>query len=107
MHTRRTHRTYVCSFCGKNQDQVQRLVAGPDGVCICNECIDLISRGNAEQQKETNSTRKTGGASNRCSFCGKKQEHVLYFHTSPEGVNICSECIDLCREIIDEETSRH
>ena len=30
----------VCSFCGKREDQVARLVAGP-GVCICNECVDL------------------------------------------------------------------
>ena len=29
-----------CSFCGKSQDEVKKLVAGP-GVCICNECIDL------------------------------------------------------------------
>lgn len=29
-----------CSFCGKGQDEVQRLVAGPD-VYICNECITL------------------------------------------------------------------
>jgi len=29
-----------CSFCGKNQDQVRRLVAGP-GVYICDECIEL------------------------------------------------------------------
>ena len=32
----------VCSFCGKSQDQVFRLLAGP-GVYICNECIDLCS----------------------------------------------------------------
>ena len=29
-----------CSFCGKHQDQVQRLIAGP-GVYICNECVQL------------------------------------------------------------------
>ncbi len=29
-----------CSFCGKGQDMVQRMIAGP-GVCICNECIEL------------------------------------------------------------------
>ena len=29
-----------CSFCGKSQDQVKRLVAGP-GVYICDECIEL------------------------------------------------------------------
>jgi ATP-dependent Clp protease ATP-binding subunit ClpX len=33
--------TYRCSFCGKSQDQVQRLIAGPAGVYICDECIDL------------------------------------------------------------------
>ncbi len=31
-----------CSFCGKTQDMVTRLVAGP-GVYICNECIDVCS----------------------------------------------------------------
>jgi ATP-dependent Clp protease ATP-binding subunit ClpX len=31
-----------CSFCGKSQEQVKRLVAGP-GVYICNECIELCS----------------------------------------------------------------
>lgn len=31
-----------CSFCGKNQDQVRRLIAGPQ-VYICDECIDLCS----------------------------------------------------------------
>ena len=29
-----------CSFCGKPQDAVDRLIAGP-GVFICNECIEL------------------------------------------------------------------
>ena len=31
-----------CSFCGKGQEQVKRLIAGP-GVYICDECIDLCS----------------------------------------------------------------
>ena len=30
----------LCSFCGKSQRQVKKLIAGP-GVYICNECIDL------------------------------------------------------------------
>jgi ATP-dependent Clp protease ATP-binding subunit ClpX len=32
----------MCSFCGKKQGQVQRLIAGP-GVYICNECVDLCN----------------------------------------------------------------
>lgn len=35
-------KTIKCSFCGKSQEQVRRLVAGP-GVYICDECIDLCS----------------------------------------------------------------
>ncbi len=31
-----------CSFCGKSQDIVKKLVAGPD-VYICDECIDLCN----------------------------------------------------------------
>ncbi len=30
-----------CSFCGKTQDEVRRLIAGPDGIYICNDCVDL------------------------------------------------------------------
>lgn len=33
-------RQYRCSFCGKTEDQVKRIIAGP-GVYICDECVDL------------------------------------------------------------------
>ncbi len=29
-----------CSFCGKSEDQVRRIIAGPDGVFICDECTN-------------------------------------------------------------------
>ena len=32
-----------CSFCGKPQSQVRKLIAGPNGVYICDECIDLCT----------------------------------------------------------------
>jgi ATP-dependent Clp protease ATP-binding subunit ClpX len=38
----------------------------------------------------------------RCSFCGKLQEEVHRVIAGP-GVNICNECVDLCREIIEED----
>ena len=34
-------KTMRCSFCGKTQDEVGKLVAGPGGVCICHHCIDF------------------------------------------------------------------
>ncbi len=62
-----------CSFCGKSQEQVRKLIAGP-GVYICDECIDLCNeildeelldaqgkskKGNYDNQKETNTSTKT------------------------------------------------
>ncbi len=32
---------FRCSFCGKTQDEVRKLIAGPEGVFICNECVDI------------------------------------------------------------------
>src|SRR3954451_6537285 len=39
----------------------------------------------------------------RCSFCGKSQEDVKRLIAGPGAVYICDECVELCREIIDEE----
>jgi ATP-dependent Clp protease ATP-binding subunit ClpX len=48
--SKNTRMTYRCSFCGKGQDQVQRLIAGPSGVYICDECIDLCREIIEEEQ---------------------------------------------------------
>lgn len=32
-----------CSFCNKTQDQVKKLIAGPEGVYICDECIEICA----------------------------------------------------------------
>ncbi|MCD7819338.1 MAG: ATP-dependent Clp protease ATP-binding subunit ClpX [Lachnospiraceae bacterium] len=32
-----------CSFCNKTEDQVRKLIAGPNGVYICDECIDICA----------------------------------------------------------------
>lgn len=99
---KRPHRTYNCSFCDKNQDDVQRLIAGPGGIYICDECIDKI-----HERPESGGTRVNTEAPEastvRCSFCGKKAKQVTYLVQEPQGVSICNECIHLCREIIEEE----
>ncbi len=33
----------VCSFCGKDQSRVRKMVAGPGGVFICDECVELCT----------------------------------------------------------------
>ena len=32
-----------CSFCGKSQEQVRKLIAGPGGAYICDECVDICA----------------------------------------------------------------
>ncbi len=32
-----------CSFCGKSENEVKKLLTGPSGVCICDECIEACS----------------------------------------------------------------
>jgi ATP-dependent Clp protease ATP-binding subunit ClpX len=47
-----------CSFCGKSQDQVRKLIAGP-GVYICDECIELCNEILAEEFFDSPSTGNT------------------------------------------------
>ena len=53
---------YHCSFCGKNQDQVKRLIAGPGAVYICDECVDLCREIIAEEAGATPTTPAAAGA---------------------------------------------
>lgn len=51
------------------------------------------------------SNTRTARSGYKCSFCGKRQEDVRRLIAGPGSVYICNECVDLCREIIDEEES--
>ena len=41
-----------CSFCGKSQHEVRKLIAGPS-VFICDECVDLCNDIIREEEQET------------------------------------------------------
>ena len=41
-----------CSFCNKTEDQVRKLIAGPNGVYICDECIEICSEIVEEEMEE-------------------------------------------------------
>ncbi len=51
--------TYLCSFCGRGQDEVQRLIAGPGTVFICDECVALCSAIIAEETNANAPKRTT------------------------------------------------
>ena len=58
----RTPRTsYSCSFCGKTQEQVRRLITGSAGVYICNECVDFCTSIINDEQARTPGPRPLAG----------------------------------------------
>ena len=48
-----------CSFCGKTQDQVRKLIAGPNGIYICDECVDICADIIEEEYEETEPAQET------------------------------------------------
>lgn len=49
-----------CSFCGRGDDEVEQLIAGPAGVFICNDCTDLCATIVDEKQAQDGSGGKHG-----------------------------------------------
>ena len=99
-----------CTFCGKSQGEVRKLIAGPT-VYICDECIKLCNdiiaekagKPPLEDQPRSDKEERTGGTMTlRCSFCGKQQHEVQTLIAGPSAY-ICDECIGLCNDIIAEE----
>jgi hypothetical protein len=95
-----------CSFCGKHQTQVRKLIAGPK-VYICNGCVEKADRVIATGEVATTplSAMKSLGedaATAKCSFCGKRRHQVSGLAIAAGGT-ICTECLALCGEIITDE----
>jgi ATP-dependent Clp protease ATP-binding subunit ClpX len=78
MNEREDRRRYTrCSFCGKGQDQVRKLVAGP-GVYICDQCIDLCQEVLEEDSRTATSKKtKTGFIPNPKTICAALDQYVV------------------------------
>jgi len=55
---RRPEELLCCSFCGKSQNDVKKLIAGP-GVYVCNECIDICNEIINDDERAETSTART------------------------------------------------
>ncbi len=82
----------MCSFCGTPQDQVQRLIAGPN-VYVCDTCVVALVQGSGALQEKRGQ---------HCSFCGKTPRQEGSLAVGPQGVSICQACLVLCQEILAE-----
>jgi ATP-dependent Clp protease ATP-binding subunit ClpX len=78
MNDREDRRRYTrCSFCGKGQDQVRKLVAGP-GVYICDQCIDLCQEVLEEDSRGGSKGKaKTGFIPNPKTICATLDQYVI------------------------------
>jgi hypothetical protein len=95
-----------CSFCGKHQKQVKKLIAGSDAY-ICDRCVDrvhpvLTAVGKTASTpiaviRQVSDEDRDG----RCSFCGKGRYQVETMAAAGD-VRICNECLSLCDEISEE-----
>jgi hypothetical protein len=103
---RRADTELLCSFCGKTQKQVKKLIAGP-GVFICDQCIgkaDRVVRTGEVAATPLSAIKALGEdvAAAKCSFCGKRRHQVPGIAAAAGGA-ICTECLALCHEILTEE----
>jgi len=105
----------ACSFCGKQQNEVRKLIAGP-GVYICDPCIALaggvLGSGDPAGTELGTMTALPAHATHlKCSFCGKDRRQTAGLVVMPAvtlertsaSAAICSECLELCNEILTEE----
>ena len=76
-----------CSFCGKSQEQVRKLIAGP-GVYICDECIDLCNEILDEELLESPGKTKTGNDPKIASSSSQVSKPVPTLSSIPKPVEI-------------------
>src|SRR5260370_35263901 len=82
--TRGTRGQYPCSFCGKSQDQVRRLIAGPGAVYICDECVDLC-RGIIDEEAAPPAAAKPRLPLAKLPTPAKTYEHLNSYFFGQDG----------------------
>src|SRR5688572_28949259 len=68
--------TLYCSFCGKSQHEVRKLIAGPT-VFICDECVELCNDIIREETKGGIVGRKDGGTPTPQAICDVLNDYVI------------------------------
>jgi ribosomal protein S14 len=99
----------ACSFCGREQRLVRKLIAGPS-VYICDPCIlaavGVSTSGRPAKDPALQSVEST--SERTCSFCGKARRAVDALVAGPAYPTrvppmICNECLGLCGEILSDQ----
>lgn len=100
---------FSCTFCGKHQRKVRKLVRGFYAV-ICDQCVDLcndiIAEGGPIYPAASSNQAAVDHSTAACSFCGKSKDEVPNLIAGPPEQFICDQCIALCNNIISEELGK-
>jgi hypothetical protein len=99
-----------CSFCGKTQKQVKKLIAGAAEMraFICDGCVSRAYAVIAEPGRTASTPIATIQVANdvvgagQCSFCGKRRDQVAAT-ASAGDTRICDECLERCDGLLSEE----
>ena len=86
-----------CSFCGKSQDQVKKLIAGPDGY-ICDECVELCNEILDEEFFEKKEASKDGEKPEKDSV--KEEEKPIETPISPKTIEPSSDTVLMLIQVI-------
>jgi hypothetical protein len=96
----------VCTFCKRSQNEISKLIAGPE-VYICDLCVAKVKSNIADNGMPTSSgslMQVKAGSKARCSFCSKHRTDERKLFSGSAG-SICGECLDVCRQILEDSSS--
>ena len=90
----------VCTWCGRPPSEVAKLIAGP-AVYVCDRCVGAAERAVASGQPSGpfGVVKRKSIALRGCAFCGRAHRDRS-LASAPQG-HICTDCLRVCREILD------
>jgi hypothetical protein len=98
-----------CSFCGKSQSEVRKLVAGPS-VHICDECIELcknivVEELDAGGERRNRSAKPRSRENRLCGICMEEREsdELIFL---PHAAYMCAGCLEDIQTVRDQQAEK-
>jgi hypothetical protein len=85
-------KTVTCSFCGKNQQEVRKVIAGPS-VHICNECVNLCDEILVKENAKEAESAVQSTEERLCGICMEPREtdELIFL---PHAAYMCAGCLE-------------